>query len=731
LFRDLGRHIFRFRWAWITGGIVTLALGVIYGANVFSSLKSGGLDDPASSSSIESQRLQDLFPKSRVSLILLASSNSQTVGRTAFRLEFLRLCSIVAADPAKPFITSYYSTHSAAFVSKDLRQTFALIGVSGDQDATYLRLRQELHSSDLHLQLGGPAAADYELNAEVQRDLPKLGAISLPLLAILLLFIFRSATAALLPLLIGAVSVLGAFALTRVLTSFIDISVFAANIISLLGLGLAIDYSLLFVSRFRDELIAGATVEKAIATCTATAGSSIFLSGITVILSLLGLLVFPEMFLRSMGIGGALAVASAVASSLTVLPALLSVLGHKVNSLMLPLPRQRFGQAGQETAWRSFGAFVVKWPTYVLLGTLAVLFIAGEPFLHVKFANPGIDTLPASFQSRLVADTIARNFPHSQNPQIEILATMEQSPISPSGIAQVNAYAQRLRALLNVVGVNGLTGIGHAFPDTVLRSLYDYPSVGPAAALTAQYLNGRSTFLTIDYRGATDDLSTQALVRAVRNVPLPVGADVVVGGQTAELVDRLDSLRSHLPVAIAIIFVATFIVLLVMLSSIVIPIKAILLNTLSLSAAFGLMTWIFQDGHLHRLLQFTPSGSLDPTLPVLIFAIAFGLATDYEVFLVSRIKEEYERSGDNSEAVIIGVEKTGGVITSAGLLLVVVVAAFGMSDILSMKEMGVGLAIAVAVDAAVVRTLLVPAAMQLFGRLNWWMPGKTMLLEME
>jgi uncharacterized membrane protein YdfJ with MMPL/SSD domain len=584
----------------------------------------------------------------------------------------------------------------------------------------------------LNVSLGGPAAANYEINAEVQKDLPKLGAISLPLLAILLVLVFRSLVAAALPLVIGAISVLGAFSLVRLLSNFTEVSIFAANIISLLGLGLAIDYSLLYVSRFRDELIAGQSVPSAIEIASGTAGEAIFLSGSTVALSLLGMLAFPEMFLRSMGLGGALAVVVAMASSLTILPAILSVLGSNVDKLAVPFLPNKLGFANNSRGWRTLGKFVVRWPIPVLVFTLGLLIAAGVPFLHVKFANPGVESLPASFSARQVATSLSNKFGSSQNPPISVLLTLPDSPITAGGIAESKSFYTRLTNLSGVKSVGGFPSAILTVPNDYAASLLsgdasmlmpsdNYPQI---VQLVNHYVSGNTTLMTVSYVGDSDSRSTQALVKAIRSLPVSAGARVLVGGDPAELVDRLESLKKHMPGALYIIFVATFVVLFVMLSSIVIPIKAIVLNTLSLSAAFGLMTWIFQEGHLQRLLHFTSSRSLDPTLPVLIFAIAFGLATDYEVFLVSRIKEEYLRSGSNTEAVVLGVEKTGGIITSAGLLLVVVVAAFGMSDILSMKEMGVGLAIAVAVDAAIVRTLLVPAAMQLFDRLNWWLPWR-------
>ncbi len=723
MFQLLGRQTYRVRWLWIAAGCIVLFVGILYGVNVFAGLKDVGVEDPASESAVESSQMLRDFPRSRVSFLLLASSPTLLATQPQFANEFQRIVAAVKTDPAKPSVESYYSSGSSTLLSRDRHATFAVIGVPGSQSDLLTRIKPLIRSSVIRVQLGGPAVADHEINDEVARDLPQLGMISLPLLGILLLLVFRSVIAAVLPLVIGAISVLGAFAITRFLSSFIDISVFAANIISLLGLGLAIDYSLLYISRFRDELADGKSVEAAITISSGTAGAAIFLSGTTVALSLLGILVFPEMFLRSMGLGGALAVTVAVISSLTVLPAILSVLGPKIDALMIPLPINRRG-VDINSGWRALGQFVVRRPVAVLVVSLGVLIAAGIPFIHVRFADPGLDSLPASFQSRQVSDQIARDFPASDNPAIEVILTMPKSPINEDQLQNLFDYSDQLEALHGVKSVDGLSDVSSALSASDASDVF-YSEPDPRVReLKDRYLSGNSTLLTVNYSGGVSDASTQSLVKEIRAMQAPAGTRVLVGGDTADLVDRLQSLKSHLPLAMTLIFTATFVVLTAMLSSLIIPIKAIVLNTLSLGAAFGLMTWIFQDGHLQRALDFTSSGSLDPTLPVLIFAIAFGLATDYEVFLVSRIKEEYERTGSNSAAIVIGVEKTGGIITSAGLLLVVVVAAFGLSHILSMKEMGVGLAVAVAVDAAIVRTLLVPAALKLFDRLNWWMPGR-------
>ena len=726
MFEALARLAFRRRWGLIAAGLLVLAVGVIYGVGVFGALKSGGLADPASESSREAIAVDEKFPDSRVSLILLLQSQTQTVDQAGFQDAARQLLAAVKRDPATQAITSYYDTHEARFVSRDRRSTYAVVSLKGtdeERSSAYPRLRDHLPKTLLTVSFGGPAVADYEINQQVQADLPRAGEISGPILLILLLLIFRSAVAAALPLVIGAVSVLGAFALTRFLAHFLPISVFASNIIGLLGLGLAIDYSLLFVSRFRDELAAGKSIPGCLDRTVRTAGESIFFSGCTVTISLLGMLAFPESFLRSMGIGGALAVFCAMTASLTVLPAILAVIGPWVNKGATPLPRRRSPQMTAQGFWFRFSHWVMRRALWVIPITLGLLLAAGIPFLHVRFANSGSDSLPASFQTRLTSDALIKDFAISQSAPMEIVVTTPASPLTPSNLTALSDYTDRLERLPGVQNVSSLVTLDTRIPRWAYPFFYADPTNADAANARTRFASGDTTLVVVDYAGDSQSPAAQRLVQALRAVPPPSGSSALVGGDTAELVDRLHSLRVHAPLAGLVIVVATFILLFFLLSSLVVPAKAVILNILSLAASFGLMAWIFQDGHLEKLLNFRSSGSLDVTLPILIFALAFGLATDYEVFLVSRIKEEHERLGDNTEAIAVGVEKTGQIITSAALLLIVVVAAFGASKVLAMKEIGVGLSIAVAIDAAIVRTLLVPATMKVFGDLNWWLPG--------
>ena len=728
LIENYARAVFYRRWLFLGAAIAVLFIGATYGAGVFDRLKSGGLDDPAAESRREAEAFERQFPDSRVSLLLLLRHPAQDIDAPEFTKAAQAILAAVRRDASVQSVTSYFDTEDARFLSRDRHATYAVISLRGSEEQrgdAYLRLKKNLAPGPFSLLFGGPVAADHEINEQVAKDIPRAEMIALPISLVLMFFIFRSLVAALLPLLIGVFAIFGAFALTRALTNAMDISIFAVNIISLLGLGLAIDYSLLFVSRFRDELATGVPVPKAIETTLRTAGESIFFSGLTVTLSLLGMLAFPESFLRSMGIGGALATAVAMLSSLTVLPTLLALLGPQVNRGRLPSRRPTAATIAPKVGfWYTFSHGVMRYAALVIPATLGLLFVTALPFLHVRFANPGPESLPPHFDSRRMADILTQDFSGDTESPIEIIATLPAAPLDSTQLDSLSDYVARLRKLPHVRTVSSLVSLDERIPTDGYSTFYSM-GLPEAEMAKKRFVSGNATLLLVDYKGVSHDPATQDLVRAIRALPPPAGATLLVGGGTAELVDRLASLRAHLPVAAGAIIAATFILLCLLLSSLLVPLKAVVLNILSLGASFGLMTWIFQDGHLEKALNFKSANSLDVTLPVLIFCLAFGLATDYEVFLVSRIKEEYQRLGDNTEAVAVGVEKTGQIITSAALLLIVVIAAFGASEILPMKQIGVGLSIAIFVDAALVRTLLVPASMRYFGSWNWWLPFRS------
>lgn len=680
------------RPVWILGiaaGVVALAGA--WGLGVFGHLSDGGFEDPNSSSAQAAEVIAREFPSKDTDLVVLFTARSGKIADPAITAAIKDDLAKLAATPGVQQVTSTFSTPAPSFNSKDGRQTYALLTLDGGdtkQRDTFRQLESSVSgSSQVRVQYGGEVAVNEQINQQTEKDLAKAELLSVPVLGILLLIIFRSVVAALVPLALGGLSILVAFLLVRVLSLSTDVSIYAINIITLMGLGLSIDYSLFTVSRFREELARGRDVSQALDTTLRTAGRTVLFSGLTVILSLLGLLVFEQNFLRSMGLGGAAAVAATVLLSATILPAVLKLLGRRINAWALPGLSRSLHQPPKTGILYRYSHFVMRHPLVTLGVALELLVILGLPFLSARFSTPDVSVVPEAFSSRQVDNALRQNFVGASQSPITIVARTDASAAGPE------PYLQRLRA------VSGVTEV----------------------AVAGQ--SGTHTEVKVTQAYQPQSANAQQVVRDVRAAETPAGwQEVRIGGQTAELVDLLDSLRSKLPWAALIIVVATSVLLFLMLGSVVIPVKAVILNVLSLSAAFGLLVWIFQDGHWVGALGLTSNGTIDATQPILIFAIAFGLAMDYELFLLSRVKEEYDRTGDNVHSVAYGIQHTAGIITSAALILVVVIGLFATGKISLIQQVGVGLAAAVAIDATLVRMVLVPTAMRLLGEYNWWAP---------
>ncbi len=682
-------------WVILAGLLLTI-MAATWGLKVFSHLSSGGFDDPKSSSYRAAEIVSREFATRHTDLVVLFTASDQRVDAPATAAKIkTEVDKIAAADGVKS-VVSVFTAPLPSFTSKDGHQTFALVTLDGKpavQQKTFERLETLVPGSDgLKVQYGGPVAVNAQITDQTKHDLDKAELLSFPILAVLLLIIFRSVIAALVPLILGGLSIIVAFLLVRVLTMFTDVSIYAINIITLMGLGLAIDYSLFTVSRFREELAAGQDVDGALSTTMRTAGRTVLFSGLTVILSLLGLLVFRENFLRSMGLGGAAAVAATVILSATVLPAVLKLLGRHINSLALPGLAHTLDRPATTGIWYRYSHFVMRYPLVMLGVAVELLVILGLPFLGAHFTTPDATTIPTTLSSRQVNEALTHNFKGAGQSPIIIVARTPVVATDPSLRAAVKDYST---AIGKITGVSSVTTAGAS---------------GNYLEITA----------TLEDEPQSD--AARQTVKDVRAINPPSGWKIETNGETAALVDLLASLREKIPWAGLIIVVATSTLLFLMLGSVVIPIKAIILNVLSLSAAFGLLVWVFQDGHLTKTLGLTSNGSLDATQPILIFAIAFGLAMDYELFLLSRVKEEYDRTGDNTQAIAVGVQRTAGIITSAALMLVVVIGLFATGKISIIQQVGVGLGAAVAIDATIVRMILVPAAMRLIGKYNWWAP---------
>jgi trehalose monomycolate/heme transporter len=697
MFESWGRVIYRRRRLVLVLALVVVAFAAAWGTGVFGRLQSsGGFTPPDSQSQQAANLAQASFGRDAGDVVVLYSSPDQTVRSPGFRAA---VTGTLAALPHAVVLSyeTYWSTRSPQFISTSGRETYAVLELAGSTDdarqASYDAIKNELGAPGLRTQVGGPVPTYEAISKEVTSDIGRAEGFSLPALLIVMLVIFGSLAAASLPLAIGGIAILGSFTALRLLTLITPVSIYSINITTILGLGLAIDYGLFMVSRFREELHRQATTADAVARTVATAGRAVAVSGITVALALASLMLFPETFLRSMGYGGVATVLVDMIAALTILPALLAVLGPRVNALRIRRTVRRPPVAEGQGAWYRLASSVMRRPVLYAVPIVIVLLALGSPFLRVTWGGTDATVLPAGAPARVVTEALNRDFPDNPTAPIESVVQFG-GPVagSPARSAQLAAYVGRLDR------VAGITG--------------------------AQVTGVRGDVARVDMRYGPAPYSPQAraIVEQVRDVPPPAGAQAYVGGQTAQLVDELSSLGQTLPWMGLVVAASTFVLLFLAFGSVVLPVKAIVMNVLSLTAMYGVVVWIFQEGHLSGLLQFTANGTIEPTMPILMFAIMFGLSMDYEVFLLSRIRERYDVTGDNTAAVASGLQRTGGLITSLALLLVIVVGAFSASGITFIKLLGVGMIVALIVDASVVRVLLVPAVMRLLGPANWWAP---------
>jgi trehalose monomycolate/heme transporter len=698
MFEAWGRALFRRRRITLAITLLFVVFAGIWGTGVFSKLSSGdNFTPPSSESQREANVADQVFGRNDADVVVLYRSATMTVSDPAYRQAVTTaLSGLPRADVAK--VTTYWSSGSPSLVSTDRHSTYAVLQLTGADDAarhtTYDAIKNDLDPAGLAAdgvtaRVGGNVAMEVAINSEVTADIAKAEGFSMPVLLILLLVIFGSLAAASLPVAIGGVAILGSFTVLRLLTLATTVSIYSVNITTILGLGLGIDYGLFMVTRFREELHRQPTVEQAVARTVATAGRTVAVSGITVAAALTSLMLFPEDFLRSMGYGGVATVAVDVLAALIVLPALLAVLGHRVNALRIRRSVQRPLRDESSGAWYRLARSVMRRPVvYVTVITIALLALAA-PFLRISWGGTDARTLPAASSIRQVSQALNSEFPVNSTDPIEALIT---GPGASAGSPALASYLHRIDAIPGVTGAQ-VTGV-----------------------------RGDVTRVDIGYTPATTSAAARGIVAQVRALSPTAGTAVLVGGTTAGLVDELASLGSTLPWMALLVCLSTFVLLFLAFGSVILPLKAIVMNVLSLGATFGVVVWIFQWGHLSGLLRFTPTGSIDPTMPILMLAIIFGLSMDYEVFLLSRIRERYDQTGDNTAAVAAGLQRTGGVITSLALLLIIVVGAFSASGITFIKLMGVGMIVALLVDASVVRILLVPATMRLLGRANWWAP---------
>ncbi|MFL6073024.1 MAG: MMPL family transporter [Mycobacteriales bacterium] len=673
----------------VLAGAAMVVVAVL-GVGAFGKLTSGGFQDPNAESTKAQKLVDDRFGGS-TNVVLLVHAKSGDADSPAVRAAGTRLAAALAAEPDVHNVASYWTTGAPVLKSTDGRDALVAMHVGGEDktldDRTGALIGRYTGSAysgggAVTVKAGGTAAASHDVPGEVSKSLALAEAIAVPLTLLLLVLVFGGLVAASLPLVIGVIAIFGTFAELFVLGSITNVSVFAINLTTALGLALGVDYALLLVSRFREQLTAGNSVEDAVVTTVRTAGRTILFGAATVAIALSALLVFPLYFLRSFAYAGIGVVIVAAVAALVVIPALLSVLGTRVNRGRLPWA----GRWTPESAfWGRLAGTVMRRPALTALPVALVLLILALPLLGVSFGTPDSGVLPKHSSSRQVSDALETRFAGNASAAVDIVT-------GPVDQAALSAYAGRISHLPGVVKVDTLSH-----------------QPGPQRLSVVTTLEPKSG-------------KAQELVRQIRATPAPGGVETLVGGEDAELIDTKHSIGSRLPVAGLIVVLTTFVILFLFTGSVVQPLRALLLNGLSLASTLGVMTWIFQGGHLSSVLGFTPR-PMDTAMTVLLFCITFGLSMDYEVIVTSRIKELHDEGQSPAAAVTVGLSRTGRIVSTAAALMAVSFLAFGTGSVSFLQMFGLGSGLAILLDATLVRGVLVPAVLRLLGRAAWYAPG--------
>jgi RND superfamily putative drug exporter len=732
-FDRLGRFVARRAW-WVVGAWALVVLAALpLAPQAPGQLSAGGfiLDD------LESARAKSLLGRELgappSALVVVFSSPTLEAGTPAFEGAAAAAIADIGDAPHVARVVSHLLSPRQISADRHTAYDIVFLDLPPDDSPDALPiLRERLHPAPgLIVELAGGPAFYGDVQTVSESDLQRSEVISLPLAALALLVVFGSVVAAGVPLIVGGTAVVVALAAIFLVASATPMSVFVLNLATLLGLGLGVDYSLLMTSRFREELALrppGPTrVADAVRVTVATAGRAVFFSGLTVLLGLLGLVLFEFMILRSVGIAGAIVVGLAVLSALTLLPAVLAIVGERIDRFSI---RHVQAVAAADGPWSRLARSVMRHPVTVLIPTLAFLLVLGSPFLHVRFNAPDATILPPEVPSRAAFDRLRAEFGEGEFAPIVLAIRMPGPATAPDQLAALFDYSRRLAADPRIVRVESLVDVDPRLRLGQYQLLYADPN-GPRDRYLRETLaattKGDVTAFTVYTPYGPNRDEGRSLVADLRDPagPLapPPNAAVLVGGGAADVADVVDRVAADFPRTLLFIVVTTYLILFILLRSVVLPAKALVMNTLSIVASFGALVWIFQDGNLSAPLGFQPLGFVETTQPVILFCVLFGLSMDYEVFLLTRMKEVWDRTGDNIEAVASGLERSGRIVTSAALIVVLVAGSFAFADIVLIKALGIGMAIAVALDATVVRALLVPATMRLLGRWNWWMPA--------
>jgi putative drug exporter of the RND superfamily len=722
LFAKIGRQVARSRGLTVGLWVLLMVASLALTPHLERSLQGVGVTYEGGEAGRTERLLQQElnFPADPL-MVVFQSSADRTLEPTQPAVE-----SLLAQIRQIPGVTS--ATDALQHQSADHRTQYSIVRLNrSGSDAVPLidiirQMLKRVAPKTLTTFVTGKAAVDRDVLEISKADATRAELIALPLTLVALLFVFGSIVAATLPITMGVLTVSVTFGLLYFIAQQIQLSVLALNFTSMLGLGLGIDYSLLMINRFREELPNG-SVSQAVIRTVDTAGRAVFVSGITVCISLFCLLLFPISMLRSIGIAGSLVVLLSVTAALTLLPALLALIGHRIDW------GRRTVRPGKASSgfWPAIAHWVSRRRFASIAVVLAIIAFLSFPFFKVHFGLGDASILPRSVPSREAVEQVRQAFsPGEITPILLTVRTLtpKDNILSPHHLATLYPLVARLKTDRRVASVSSLLNLDPRFTLKDYQSLYQQPlaTLPPSIAAAVQSTSSPSTLLiAVRSRTVSHDAASHGLVEELRSLDLN-GLAVQVGGQTASEIDILQEVSQRFPLALVGIISVTFIVLYLLFDSVILPLKAIAMNVLSIGASFGALVFIFQQGHFKELLNFEPLGYLDVLMPLVLFCVVFGLSMDYEVFLLTRIKEAYDRCGDNSQSIVEGLERTGSIITSAASLMIIVTAAFTLTSIIFMKALGLGIALAVLIDATLIRIILVPATMHLMGKWNWWSP---------
>ena len=724
MFAWWGQFVYRHRWA-VLGVSAAMLAGSVFALLNGGTLKNSGGQNTESGRALA--LMQDQLPQNGAgsSFVLVFGSDSMAVSDPGFKQAMLTALQPLKSDSRVKTVDTPFDVpaeQARAMTSTDGHHAFAQVSLKDDYPSArlyYSQLRAEVQSDRLAVLGTGNVAVGSDFDKFLASDLQRAELVSLVIIVPLLLIVFATVVSMLLPLGVGGLAVVGGLAGVGVLARFTDVSTYATNIVTLIGLGVAIDYSLFIVNRFREEMSAGRSPEQALISSMRTSGRAVTFSGITVAIGLSAMLFFQGSFLASMGFAGAIVVAIAVLYALTFLASLLAILGHRVNWARLPLPRPTAGRG----LWHGLAIRVMRRPLLVLLPVVALLVLMALPFLQIRIANGDVGMLPPNAETRRGYDQLQKFPGQGQTFFSVVIRYGSGGPLTRNRVGALYDLAQRIKQVPGVEGVESMVSFDGSLTRAEYQTLLTQPVSAQPARVQAIVHGTTGTQIAVlsavTKHGQESDAS-RSIVHSLRSMTPPAGSSMLVA---AFSIDFTDFILARIPLAVLYVMVVTYLVLFLLTGSVVLPLKAVIMNILSIGASFGALVWIFQQGHLSSLLNFT-AAPLDPSVPVLLFCIVFGLSMDYEVLLISRIQEEYRRTKDTTRAVADGLERSGRLITGAAAIMVAVFLAFGLADVVLIKSIGLGLAIAVALDATLVRALIVPAVMRLLGQANWWAPQR-------